>query len=175
MRSVAAAIPLLIPGVLLSAVIALLIAPRVACALRTRTPVAFLLVMRVGSIVAITLTPHATAIQEGAASDGVCDLSRWTPVPLDEMTRISTVTLNILLFIPLGMALGLLPRRGQTVGLILGAAMFPVIIEGTQLLAPALGRGCESADVVDNMLGLALGLAAGVTGRLLGVGRGAPG
>lgn len=41
------------------------------------------------------------------------------------------------------------------------AVALPFVIEATQLLVPSLGRACESADVVDNLTGLVLGLAAG--------------
>ena len=45
----------------------------------------------------------------------------------------------------------------------MGAALLPFAIEFVQLAATPLGRACQGADVVDNMLGLALGLAAGWT------------
>jgi hypothetical protein len=38
------------------------------------------------------------------------------------------------------------------------------LIEATQLMVPVLGRACESGDVVDNMLGLVLGLTTGGIG-----------
>ncbi len=43
-----------------------------------------------------------------------------------------------------------------------------VAVETVQALAPALGRRCESGDVVDNVTGLLVGLAIGsVIGDLL--------
>ena len=51
---------------------------------------------------------------------------------------------------------------------VVAAIALPFAIEATQLLVPLLGRGCESADVVDNLIGLAIGLAIGlVAGWLL--------
>ena len=45
--------------------------------------------------------------------------------------------------------------------------MLPASIELIQLLVPPLGRECQSADVIDNLTGLVVGLAAGVVARLL--------
>ncbi len=70
-------------------------------------------------------------------------------------------SLNYVLFIQLGVPLGLLPRSRRALGLVIVAFALPWAIEATQLLVPVLGRGCQSADVVDNSLGLLLGL--GVT------------
>ena len=47
---------------------------------------------------------------------------------------------------------------------VVGAALLPLTIESIQLAATPLGRACQGGDVVDNLLGLALGLAAGWTG-----------
>jgi glycopeptide antibiotics resistance protein len=75
-----------------------------------------------------------------------------------------TTSLNVILFVPLGIFLALLPRSRATVFAVIGAALLPVAIESIQFVATPLGRACQGADVIDNMLGLALGLAAGWTG-----------
>jgi len=69
---------------------------------------------------------------------------------------------NILLFMPLGFGLALLPRTRRTALIVLAAFSITFLIELTQRLLPQLGRGCESADMVDNTVGLVLGLAVGV-------------
>jgi hypothetical protein len=48
----------------------------------------------------------------------------------------------------------------------------PFAIEGFQLVVTPLGRACQSADMVDNLTGLVLGLGAGwVAGTLWRWGR----
>jgi hypothetical protein len=54
------------------------------------------------------------------------------------------------------------------------AVLSPFAIETAQLLLPVLGRGCQSADVFDNLTGLVLGGLIGAGARILGAGM-APG
>ena len=68
---------------------------------------------------------------------------------------------NILLFVPLGLTVGALPRKPTTAVVIVAAYALPFVIETIQLIAPAMGRGCQSADVIDNSIGLTLGLVIG--------------
>ena len=49
----------------------------------------------------------------------------------------------------------------------LAAILLPIVIETIQAVVPALGRVCQSGDVVDNWTGLALGLAIGATAHAL--------
>ena len=74
---------------------------------------------------------------------------------------------NILLFITFGFGLGLLPRIRRNLLIMAGAFLLTLFIELTQMLVPDLGRGCESADMIDNTLGLAIGLTAGITTSLI--------
>ena len=74
-------------------------------------------------------------------------------------------SLNVALFVPLGSALGVLANR-RAVLLIPLAAALPLVIEAIQLWAGGLGRGCQSADVADNLLGLGLGLSIGLAWTL---------
>jgi hypothetical protein len=74
-----------------------------------------------------------------------------------------------LFFIPLGLGIGLLGRRRLTGILLLAAIALPFMIETIQLLVPVIARGCQSSDVVDNLIGLSIGLAIGaVAGLLIG-------
>ena len=51
--------------------------------------------------------------------------------------------------------------------IVVAAIVLPFAIETTQQLVLWLDRACESADVVDNLTGLAIGLAGGVVVRRL--------
>jgi len=68
---------------------------------------------------------------------------------------LSDAILNVLLFVPLGAALGtgLLPTRR----LVLGAMVFSAGIESAQLFIP--GRDASVPDVACNTMGAALGIA----------------
>jgi hypothetical protein len=44
---------------------------------------------------------------------------------------------------------------------VLTAVALPFAIEATQLVVTSLDRACQSADVSDNLTGLALGVVAG--------------
>lgn len=162
-----AALPWLLPGILISAVVSVLLGGVVARALETRWAVATLLVFSLGVIVSATLTPLGGTLAFDGGAAGSCDLSRLGPPPLGALRRITDTSLNVALFIPLGVAIALLPRSRRAGAVLLGAVLFPFAIELTQLLVPAISRGCESADVIDNLLGLAIGLAAGTALRML--------
>ena len=160
MRSFISAIPLfpLVLGLMIIA--SALIAPLVGRALRARSAVAFFLLASLGLVAAATLLPTANAMS-GLASDGTCDLTRLgfptaTDVRIDSDTR-----QNLLLFLPLGVALALLPLGATSLGIAAAAALLPFLVEGIQLTIQVLGRGCQSADVIDNLTGLGLGLLAG--------------
>jgi len=75
------------------------------------------------------------------------------------------IVLNVLLFVPLGLMIGLAPGLRQRILLAVGALLTPFAIEAAQLLLPVLARGCQSADVADNVLGLVLGLTTGIVLR----------
>lgn len=161
MRGFLSNVPLFLPGVVLSLVLAVALGPRVAHWLSTRTLVAYLGIAGLGLVLSATLTPGVEALMTGAPSGGDCDLSRLGVIPLAELMRVSQASLNVLLFVPLGIALGLLPRTRRSVAIVALAMLLPLAIELFQAAAPALGRGCESADVIDNLTGLLLGLACG--------------
>ncbi len=70
-------------------------------------------------------------------------------------------------FIPLGFAIALVPRSCRKAVVLAAAVALPFVIETTQLVVVALDRACQSADVVDNLTGLLVGLVAGaVVARL---------
>jgi hypothetical protein len=158
------------PGVAISVVVGLASCGIVGRALGVGRVIAFTLLLSLGIIVAATLTPRATALDFGAQGPAYCDFSRiWLPSWEEVMTFYDTGG-NILMFIPLGAAIGLLPRSRRKVAIVAGAIALPFAIETIQLVVPWLDRACESADVVDNLTGLLLGLVAGtLAGRMVRV------
>jgi hypothetical protein len=122
---------------------------------------AFVLLVSVGGIVALTLTPA------GDVGGHACRLPSSWPISLDDFAPPTDRGLNVVLFIPLGIALGLMPRSTVKAEAVFLAALSPLLIELTQSIA-GLGRTCEATDVVDNLTGLAVGyLIAGVVGVVL--------
>jgi len=158
-------VPWFWPGLLLSVVVGALAAPAVARRLSIGLVHAAVLVASVGLIVSATMTPLRDALEFGAVGSGTCDLSRIGPPALRDLRGITDTTLNLVLFVPLGVAIGLLPRPRPRRVLLAFAIAFPFAIETFQLLAPVLDRGCQSADVIDNLTGLIVGFLAALAWR----------
>ncbi len=159
-------LPWFLPGTALFALIGLLVARPLARWLPSHPVIAWGLVFSFGIVVSATLTPLRGHFNF-AATGGTCDFSRIGLAPLQDLGEINDTTLNILMFIPLGIGLGLLGRSRRAALLTVAALALPVVIETTQLLIPALERGCQSADVFDNLTGLAFGLAIGALASML--------
>ena len=153
-------VPWFLPGVLLSLIVGVATRRSVARFLAVSPAIAAALIASAGWTVAATLTPLRRALESDAAGTGGCDLSRLRGPTLEEVVGSGSdeVLLNLLLFVPLGFTIGLAPRSRQKAVLLLVGVLMPVSIEAIQLLTPVLVRGCESADIVDNLLGLALGV-----------------
>jgi hypothetical protein len=106
----------------------------------------------------VTLTPVRTRMSELLVGAD-CTLS---PGPLPDWTDVAALTetgLNVWLFVPLGLACGLLPRGAQVAVAAAFSAGVPFAIEATQSALPSLGRICSGGDVAANLVGLAAGLA----------------
>jgi VanZ family protein len=155
-------LPWFLPGLAFTTVIALAVAGRVARCLHTGRWIAFLLVVSVGAVLSATIPPTAGG-GDYPSTPGRCDFRRISPAPLHVYLHLGDAGLNVILFIPLGLAIGLLGRSAAAARVLVAAVALPVAIETIQSLAPVLGRGCESRDVVDNLLGLGIGLAAGLS------------
>lgn len=171
--------PGFLPGVIVSLVVSLAAAGIAGRSLGVRRSVGWLLVLGLGIIVAATLTPGRETADIGIATAGYCDLSRWRPAPLAWLS-VNDTSLNVYLFIPLGVAIGLLPRTRRKLALAVIALALSPSVEMVQSIVTVLGRACQSGDVVDNETGLLIGLLIGtVVGRLLpaliGAGAGAGG
>lgn len=143
-----------------SLIVAIALSPAVAVRLGVRRPVAAALIVGFGLVVSATLMPTTSALQ-GNPSDGVCDLSRLSLPRPSELRWVTSASLNVLLFVPLGLAVGLLPRTRPAGIVALAAISLTFVVEGIQLVVTPLGRGCHSADIIDNLLGLAIGMIIG--------------
>jgi hypothetical protein len=150
------------PGVLLSVVAAALLAVPLGRALSIRPLMAGMLVLCFGVILSATLTPLRGALETGAFGTGICDFSGLDSTPLDEPRLRNDRTLNVALFAPLGLVIGLLPFSWRTGFVLVLAIALPFAVETVQLMALPLARGCQLVDVVDNLTGLSIGLVLGV-------------
>lgn len=169
MRTFPWAFPVLAVGILAGA----LAARPVGRFLRMPPWAAFLLVAALALVVAVTLTPL------GSASDVPAALPQLPahPIPVEVQTAsglwrwpwqwfpIDERTLNVALFVPLGVGVGLVGRRRLRVVLPLVALMLPLVVEGTQYLVGPLNRDADWRDVVDNVTGVVIGLVIGVVLR----------
>jgi glycopeptide antibiotics resistance protein len=161
-------LPWFLPGFAISVVIGYLARHRAARFLGASPILGWAVVVSLGIVASATLTPlHERAFEGGAQAAG-CDFSPVSLASLEDILELGDRFLNILLFIPLGAALALLPRSGRKAWLMAVGLALPVAIETTQLIATPLDRACQSADVVDNISGLLIGFVVGsVAGYLL--------
>jgi hypothetical protein len=159
-------VPWFWPGVLVSLVAGTLLAVPVGRTIRIRPVLAGVLLVSFGIIAAATLTPLRDALELGAVGTGTCDFSRSGLAPLAELRYRNDTSLNIVLFVPFGLGISLVPQPRLRGTLLLTAIALPFVIEAIQLAAPVLARGCQSADVIDNLTGLAIGFALGSIARL---------
>jgi hypothetical protein len=155
--------PGFVPGVLLSLLVSYAVSASLGRQLGVRRVIAWSLVFSIGIIVSATLTPGA--VPPGAGSF-TCDLSRLGPASLSDILTVSNVSLNVFLFIPLGLTIAVtiatLRRTRSRAAMLLGAIALPFAIETIQLIVPPLDRACQSSDVADNLTGLSIGLLAAV-------------
>jgi VanZ family protein len=171
LRTLAGVLPWFLPGLAITTVIALAVAGRVARRLRTESWIAFLLLMSVGAVLAATIPPDADGFSGRPPAPGRCDFGRIGLAPLSQYLHLGDTSLNVILFVPLGLAVGLLGRSPATARVLVAVLALPLAIEAIQSLLPMLGRGCQSRDVVDNLLGLGTGLAVGVLLSVVRAGR----
>ncbi len=150
--------PLVYPVLFLAAVVSAIAAPWAARRTGLGWLPAGLLLFSLGAVLAITLTP-------GIGGDPTAPITCQGLVPAPNLSELWSLTnengQNVLLFVPLGLFIGLIPRRNVLVGAAVGAAALPFAIEGIQALLPGFARSCQAWDVVENVLGLAIGLVIG--------------
>lgn len=151
--------PLLIPGVAIALIVAVWLAPAAAARTGLSPLVAGMLVFAAGAIVAITLTPGSG---EGFFGRSWCGGLR-PPPRLGQLVSISSEHgLNIALFVPLGILIGLIPRARPFAIAALAAGAMPIVIEWIQYSVPRLDRICQTWDALENLMGLVIGLGVGV-------------
>ena len=154
-------VPWFLPGVALWSALGFLARRPAARWLGVSSTAGWATIVAFGIILSATLTPLHEAATHGGIQAAGCDFSRVGLASLDDILDSGDVGLNILLFIPLGVMLGIAPPSRRKAWLIVGAAALPFIIETTQLYVIPLDRACQSADVVDNLTGFAIGLFIG--------------
>lgn len=160
------------PGIVISIVLSIVLGARAARALSVPRAVGTALLFGAGLIASATLTPSREALTQGAIGSGTCEFGRIGPASLPELLSLGDPTFNVLLFVPLGLAIGLFPPSRRKAFLVVAAILLPFAIEAIQLVATGLGRGCQSSDVADNLTGLVLGMAIGVVAQRLNRSRG---
>ena len=149
------------PGIVVSLVISLMACGYVSRAMRISRAHAWALAMSLGVVLSATITPSREAILFGTQGSGTCDLGRIGLASWWELRHLDDASLNILLFAPLGIFIALCPRSRAKAIVLAGAFVLPASIELFQLVAVALDRKCQSADVFDNLTGLLRGLVGG--------------
>jgi glycopeptide antibiotics resistance protein len=157
--------PWLWPALALAVAISLVLFRPLARVLNAPRPVALLILLGLGGIAALTLTPGEDAFARPFFQD--CFVRLAPPIGVGRVLNLGERGLNVLLFLPLGLGLGLLPGSRTKLALVAGALVLPFVIEGIQYLAPALDRSCSTVDVVDNLTGLLVGLVVGLVGRVV--------
>ncbi|MET8446761.1 VanZ family protein [Streptomyces sp. NPDC005209] len=153
------ATPLFWPGTLLSALAALLYSHRIGRRLDVTPFTAFLLVLSLGGIVTLTLLPDIGShyMENIRYANPAWQKSWHIPQPA-ELATVNQQSLNVALFVPLGVAIGLIRPRTRAAQLAAAAAALPFGIEATQYAVPWLLRAADTQDIASNLLGLALGL-----------------
>jgi glycopeptide antibiotics resistance protein len=76
---------------------------------------------------------------------------------LRQLFNFDETSLNVLLFVPLGVTVGLASSPRRLLALLGLALALPVAIEAIQLVATPLDRACQSGDVIDNVSGFLVG------------------
>lgn len=159
--------PGLFPGLAISVLIGLAVSGRLGQALGTSRTLAWAIVVSAGLALSATVTPSAEALRFGAEGSGVCDLSRLALAPLGDILRFKDAGENVLLFLPLGLTIGLSSRSRLKLLIVAMAVALPFAIEWIQLAATSLGRQCQSADAIDNLTGLVIGIVCGALAAIV--------
>ncbi len=149
------------PAALVAVLISAAVAGVVGRLLRLSGWVVFGLLASLGLVIAATLTPAAVSfLPPGHAA--TCEVGSWAMPPLGQLVYVNEASLNVALFVPLGVAVMLLPRPLQVTAAALWAVTVPWGVEFIQYLVPSLNRVCSTADISANLLGLVVGFGFGL-------------
>jgi hypothetical protein len=149
-------LPWFLPGAGLALAAGVLLASAASRRLDTPWPAAWLLIASAGIIASATLSPLSFPERPRTAA-GSCDLQGGL-IPLPQLLTVDDRSLNVLLFVPLGVAMAQVHRRRGVV--FLAGVFAPFAIESVQAALPPLQRSCEVTDIFDNLTGLAVGSGA---------------
>lgn len=149
-------------GLVIVAVVAVVLAFPFGQLLRSNPIVVGLLIAAIGAVLVFTLTPQPRIY--GGADTCLYSFSKPSRSDLVEPTDIS---LNLLLFLPIGVLVMLLRPVVVIVMFILFALLLPIALEYLQFAISRLGRTCSFYDIATNELGLIIGLAIGVIVRAI--------
>jgi hypothetical protein len=162
MSQLLCAMPLFWPGALLSTVAAGVCAPRVARRLGIGPVSSYCLVLALGGIAVANLLTDVTPDPGGDRHRGGAGFAGgWRlPGPAD-LAGLDQRSVNVLLFVPLGVAVVRARPVRRALCLAGAAAAVPFAIEWVQYEVVWLLRAARAQDVVDSLCGLLLGLALG--------------
>ncbi len=159
-------IPWFWPGVAASILIATFAAGPLGRRLAIGTGLAWLFLMSLGGIASLTLTPGLEAFAEVHRRG--CDLGLSGAPNFGNILTVNETSLNIALFVPLGVSVALMRRSTTKLALAAGALALPLAIEGFQYMVPVFDRQCQAGDIASNLTGLIVGLAIGsIAGAVL--------
>ena len=112
----------------------------------------------------VTMSPPGVTDGGVLAPDRSCSIHRVT-LGLAAVTADDQRILNVLLLVPVGLFGAIVAsrlRRPLAFAVVAVAAALPFSYEAGQQVFRGLQRACDTTDLVDNLTGVLLGLAAGV-------------
>jgi hypothetical protein len=149
------ALPWFLPVILLTGLTATVLSGPVGRLIGSPAWVVFVAIGSLGLIAAITLTPTPAAITAPTVS--TCLVERLRPPYLYQLIYPNETSLNVALFVPLGVACALVHRWGQLIVATFLAFWVPFGVEAVQYEFPELHRVCSTSDIMANLTGLGLG------------------
>lgn len=159
------ATPWVLPGALTVVALSLVLSRHLARWLGSSAVFAFLLAGAFGSVVVVTVTPSADG---GFWGRGRAASFEATLPTLGQLLTVNEISLNVALFLLPAIAAALVRRRTARRTVVALVWVLPLTVETVQYVLPVLGRsGFLLNDMVANMLGVAIGTAAGLLLRTI--------
>lgn len=156
-----AAVPWAIPLVAASIVVAVIVGLALRSTMGARAWLIAALIVSAALVIGLTLTPNA-GMEGSAFIDPRSDRGPWGYLRQPEYwLHLDSRTLNVALFIPLGLTLGLLARGAMRWVILAVGLALPWLVEGLQRVLP-FDRDPQSIDLADNSTGFLVGYLAGL-------------